>query len=89
MIPMMRTTEGSAVSVIRRDVGRRFFPESILDVLLDEVRKGHRLTDICADNRNLPHASSFYRWMADDQALRERYQTALLEGEAAKKTATA
>lgn len=68
----------------RRTLGRRFYPRVVIDQMLDEVRKGRSVVEICEDPK-YPAASSFYGWCSTDSILQAEYQAAQKEGLAARR----
>jgi len=68
----------------RRTLGRKFYPRVIIDQILDEVRKGRSVVQIC-ENPQFPAASSFYSWCASDSILQAEYQAAQKDGIAARR----
>jgi hypothetical protein len=72
----------------RRTLGRRFYPAVILDQILAQVAKGRSVVEICADPQ-FPAASSFYNWCASDDTLKQKYLSALVEAQSAKRQGAA
>ena len=70
---------------VRRTLGRKYYPQTTIQLLLAEVEKGRTVVQICEDPQ-FPAASSFYAWCASDPALQDRYQAARKTGEAARTT---
>lgn len=60
----------------RRKLGRRFYPESIVLLILEQVRAGRNVTEIC-ENPAFPCAATFYNWIASDTTLAEQYAAAM------------
>jgi hypothetical protein len=59
----------------RERAGRRFYPESTITLILEQVSKGHPITEILS-NPAFPSESSFYGWVAADEKLAARLQAA-------------
>lgn len=67
----------------RRTLGRKYYPQTTITRILEEVMKGRSIVEICEDPA-YPAASSFYNWMTSDPALQQAYQEARRAGEAAR-----
>ncbi|WP_408477148.1 terminase small subunit-like protein [Paraburkholderia megapolitana] len=59
----------------RRMLGRRFYPSPVVDSILGLVKAGRTISEITSDPA-MPCAASWFKWCADDQGLRQRYDEA-------------
>lgn len=73
-------------TTIRRDTGKKRYPDSVLNDIFDAVAGGKSIVDVCGENRDFPAAVTVYRWMNAEPELHARYQEAMRIA-AAKKTA--
>jgi hypothetical protein len=55
--------------------GRKFYPEATITLILEEVTKGHPITEILS-NPAFPCEASFYRWVSLDDKLAARLTAA-------------
>jgi hypothetical protein len=62
-------------TAVRRDGGRKFYPEATITVMLEEIAKGITVNKLC-ENRSFPCVSTFFKWVADDPMLYARYRAA-------------
>lgn len=69
----------------RRTLGRRYYPETVIQMILERVAEGIPVLQIFEDQA-LPCRASFYSWCAADADLRSRFDAAMAS--ARRKTAT-
>jgi hypothetical protein len=63
-------------TVMTRELaGRKYYPDSIVVLILEKVAQGHPITEILS-NPSFPSESSFYRWVSEDDKLAARLQAA-------------
>jgi hypothetical protein len=56
-------------------LGRRFYPEPVITLILEKISTGQTVTQICSDPA-MPCAASWFKWVSEDQALSKRYEQA-------------
>jgi hypothetical protein len=56
----------------------------VVATVLEGAARGEGLETILRENRALPRAEVFHKWLAADDSLRQRYLNAVLAGQSAK-----
>jgi hypothetical protein len=64
------------MSTERQMAGRRFYPASVVTIILERLTKGESITSITADP-SLPCRTSWFLWCGQDHDLQARYEAAL------------
>jgi len=55
-----------------RNAGRRFFPEPVIDQIIERVAAGQDLVTVC-ENPMFPCRATFYEYLQQDATLMGRY----------------